>query len=219
VWTLLGILLVIGLLADRIFMLHIDGFQGIRLAIILPMFLALAYHGLGLADIPIDASWEQRKARVKERWDEFVYSPLMMGQTIAGLIGLAIVGVVVLRSGNDPGVGVSGSEMSFRSFLNKLLFVRPRTKEFLFGHPLFLFGLAEAFSGNRKYLTLYLAAGAIGQASLLNTFCHIHTPLLFSFIRALLGWLIGAFFGAVLFWLVRKIAERVAARTNPVIDL
>ncbi len=219
VWTLLGVLLVIGLLADRIFMLHIDGFQGIRLAIIFPMLLTLAYHGLGLADIPIDADWEARKARMKQRWDEFVYSPLMMGQTLAGLIGLAIVGVVVLRSGNDPGVGVSGSEISFRSFLNKALFVRPRTKEFLFGHPLFLFGLAEAFAGNRKYLTLYLAAGAIGQASLLNTFCHIHTPLLFSFIRAFLGWIIGAFFGVALFWAVRKIADRVAVRPTPVIDL
>jgi hypothetical protein len=203
-WTALGILLVVGLLADRTFMLHIDEFFGIRLAIIMPMFLTLIYHGLGLGDLSWDATWQERSGRVAERWREFTLSPLLMGQTLAGLIGLTIVGVIVLRSGNDPGVGVSGTEMSFRSLLNKILFVRPRTKEFLFGHPLMVAGLASAFAGKGKWLNLFLAAGAIGQASLLNTFCHIHTPLLFSLVRGLLGWLIGGVIGIVLFLIARR---------------
>jgi hypothetical protein len=214
-WTLLGIALVVGLLADRMFMLHIDGFQGIRLAIIMPMVLTLIFHGLGQAELATDATWEERKAHALARWQAFVYSPLMMGQTMAFLIGFAITAVVVLRSGNDPGVGVSGTEMSFRSVLNRLLFVRPRTKEFLFGHPLFILGLAEAFAGRRKWLTLFLAAGAIGQASLLNTFCHIHTPLFFSVIRAVLGWVIGAGIGAVLFALLNRIYARLSATKSP----
>lgn len=203
-WTVLGIILVIGLLADRAFMLHIDEFAGIRLAIIAPMFLTVIYHGLGLGDLAWDATWEERSVRLGERWREFTLSPLLMGQTLAGIVGLAIVGMIVLRSGNDPGVGVSGAEMSLRGLLNKILFVRPRTKEFLFGHPLMVAGLASAFAGKRKWLNLFLAAGAIGQASLLNTFCHIHTPLLFSLVRGLLGWLLGAFIGIVLFLIARR---------------
>ncbi|MDR3710193.1 MAG: DUF5693 family protein [Capsulimonadaceae bacterium] len=203
-WTAAGIVLLIGLLADRSFMLHIDEFLGIRLAIIMPMFLTLFYHGLGLADVADDAPWSERAAVAAQHWQSFTLSPLMMGQTIGGLIALAVVAVVVLRSGNEPGVGVSGTELSFRSLLNKLLFVRPRTKEFLFGHPLLIAGLASAFAGNRKWLTLYLAAGAIGQASMLNTFCHIHTPLLFSFVRAILGWIIGAGIGSLLFALLHR---------------
>ena len=46
-WTVLGILLVVGLLADRIFMLHIDGFIGIRIALVVPMLITIAYYGLG----------------------------------------------------------------------------------------------------------------------------------------------------------------------------
>jgi len=50
-----------------------------------------------------------------------------------------------------------------------------------------------------------LIVGAIGQSSLLDTFCHLHTPLLISGLRGLIGWALGAVFGALL-W-------RVAARS------
>jgi hypothetical protein len=39
----------------------------------------------------------------------------------------------------------------------------------------------------------------VGQVSILNTFCHIHTPLLISFWRNVLGLVLGAGVGAVAF--------------------
>lgn len=200
-WTFLGILMVVGLLAARIFMLHVEQFMGIRLAIVMPMVITLVYYGLGLAELNPEATWAERKRVIAERYAEFARSPLKIGPTFYTLIALAIVAVIVLRTGNDPGIGVSGAETKFRALLEKILFVRPRTKDFLFGHPFLLYGLALAFLGNRKWLTVFLAAGAIGQADLLNTFCHIHTPIVYSLVRALLGLVIGVAIGAVVFLL------------------
>ena len=140
----------------------------------------------------------------KERYAEFSRTPMTAGLIMYSLAGLAVVAVIILRSGNDPGVEVTGTEHAFRALLNKILFVRPRTKEFLFGHPLLVFGIALAYLGNRKWLPLFLAVGAIGEADVLNTFCHIHTPIFVSAIRAMLGWVLGAFIGSALFLLASK---------------
>jgi hypothetical protein len=204
-WTLAGVALVVGLLADRLFMLKVDEYVGIRLAMITPLVLTLVYYGFKLDELTDDSPFGARLASAKTQWQRFLSSPLLMGQVVLGLIALAIVVVIVLRSGNDPGVGVSSTELSFRTLLNRVFFVRPRTKEFLFGYPLLVFGLALAATGRRNWLLLFLCAGAIAQADLLDTFCHIHTPLLISVIRSLLGWILGALIGSVLYLIYRRV--------------
>ena len=117
-----------------------------------------------------------------------------------GIVALVALAVFVARSGNDPGVGVSAAELKTRALLDKYLFVRPRTKEFLLGHPALFFALAAAYSGRfpRAILPL-LVIGAIGQSSLMDTFCHLHTPLFISLLRGLIGWVLGAIIGAIVF--------------------
>jgi hypothetical protein len=203
-WTLAGVALVIGLLADRLFMLKVDEYVGIRLAMVTPLLFTLLYYGFKINELPEEAPFADRTIKVGQEWRRFLGSPLQMGQVVLGLIALALVVVIVLRSGNDPGVGVSSTELSFRNLLNRILFVRPRTKEFAFGYPLLVLGLALAATGRRNWLLIFLCAGAIAQADLLDTFCHIHTPLLISVIRSLLGWILGAFFGAVLYLLYNR---------------
>jgi hypothetical protein len=88
-----------------------------------------------------------------------------------------------------------------RALLDQYLVTRPRFKEFLIGHPLMIVGLALAVTGRRAWALPVFLAGAIGQVSLLNTFCHLHTPLFVSVLRALLGFAIGAVLGT-LAWLV-----------------
>ena len=213
-WTLAGVALVVGLLADRLFMLKVDEYVGIRLAMVTPLLLTLIYYGFKLNELPEDAPFETRIASAKTEWQRFLSSPLLMGQVVLGLIALAIVAVIVLRSGNDPGVGVSSTELSFRTLLNRIFFVRPRTKEFLFGYPLLVFGLALAATGRRAWLLLFLCAGAIAQADLLDTFCHIHTPLLISVIRSILGWILGALIGTVLYLLYRRFMPGVGSKED-----
>jgi hypothetical protein len=202
--TVVGIILVVGLLADRLMLLKVYEFLGIRVAIITPFLLYLLHEGLGFNTLSSDAAWAQRKEAIGRRWRLFAGSPLLMGQVLLGTIALVILGIVVLRSGNDPGVGVTSGELSFRALLNRIFYVRPRTKEIFFGYPLLLLGLTLYYSGRRRWYLLFALAGAIAQADLQNTFCHLHTPLLISFIRAMLGWIIGLVIGSGLFWLVDK---------------
>jgi hypothetical protein len=46
----------------------------------------------------------------------------------------------------------------------------------------------------------------------MDTFCHLHTPLLISGLHGLIGWVLGALVGALL-WLAA--ARTVAARLAP----
>jgi hypothetical protein len=113
----------------------------------------------------------------------------------AALVVFVLLVLVVLRSGNDPGVGVSAGELKVRALLDQLLYTRPRFKEFLVGHPALVIGLALALLRRPKIALPFLLVGALGQVSMLNTFCHLHTPLLVSLLRAVLGFTIGAVLG------------------------
>lgn len=130
---------------------------------------------------------------------------------MVAIAALAVVFLVVLRSGNEN-ASVSGSEIQFRSLLDRVFSVRPRTKELLFGHPLLMIGLLLMAGKRTRLVPLFLAAGAIGQASIVNTFSHIHTPLLLSAMRVLNGAILGGILGVILYavytraesWVLRK---------------
>jgi hypothetical protein len=88
------------------------------------------------------------------------------------------------------------------------LYARPRFKD-LAGHPALLLSLwlASRQYVPRLFLLALFLVGVIGQASFLNAFCHIHTPLLNGIARALLGLGFGVIIGIVLYFLFR-FAER-----------
>jgi len=196
--TVIGIVLVIGLLSGRLFLIKVDAFLGVKLVLVTPVLLVAAFHGLGLAALGPGAGWAERRAAVQDCLRTLAARPLLAGQVAVGIVALAALAFLVARSGNDPGVGVSGSELTMRSLLDKYLYVRPRTKEFLLGHPALLLALAAAASGRFVRWTLpLLVIGAIGQSSLMDTFCHLHTPLVISGLHGLIGWVLGAAFGAL----------------------
>jgi len=118
------------------------------------------------------------------------------------------LGLLVLRSGNESGVGVSGLELHFRAVLDRVFGVRPRTKEVLIGHPLLVLAFARAMAGKRGGLWALLALGTVGQVSMVNTFSHLHTPILVSVARTLHGLWVGALLGGALYAVV-EVAERV----------
>ena len=205
--TLAGIILVVGLLAGRLFLIKVDEFLGVKLVLVTPVVLVAAFYALGLAALEPGAGWTVRRDRVRGTLQSVAAQPLLVGQIVLGIVALAALAVFVARSGNDPGVGVSAVELKTRALLDKYLFVRPRTKEFLLGHPALFFALAAAYSGRfpRAILPL-LVIGAIGQSSLMDTFCHLHTPLFISLLRGLIGWVLGAIIGAVVFAMAVKVA-------------
>ncbi|MFC5403609.1 DUF5693 family protein [Cohnella soli] len=123
---------------------------------------------------------------------------LAMPLTVLWIVCLGVLGAAGLyyltRTGNSG--QVSGLEMQFRSILENTFGVRPRTKEFLLGHPIFFAGIFLAL--RYRWGSVLIIAGTIAQLSMVDTFAHIHTPLLLSIIRVLLGLGIGLVLGFIL---------------------
>lgn len=193
-WSLLGGVFISTLLADWKFMTQTEQFIGVKATQFLPLLFALflfvcAAHPLR------DELVSQRWARVAASVRELCGRPLHVGVSLVGVTVLAALAFWLARTGNQPGVGVSELELKFRSILEQVLVVRPRTKEFAFGHPAFIVAVALAFH-RRKELAAWCAAfAAIGQAGLLNSFCHLHTPIAVVLIRSFNGLWLGLLIG------------------------
>ena len=120
----------------------------------------------------------------------------------------------MLRSGNDAGVGVSGLELRFRALLDRVLYVRPRTKEIFIGHPALWAAIWLMLRRETAWASVFFVAAALGLVSVLNTFCHIHTPLALSFARVFNGAWVGAIGGVALVWALRNLGLGANAKTG-----
>jgi hypothetical protein len=210
----LGALFVVGLLSSRMATVKITGFSGIKaqqagaiLLIAAVYYLAISSRG-GLA-----VARERVRARVIALWNQ----PMTLGAIVIGLVAVVALMFLLARSGNDPGVGVSGVELKFRALLDRLLLVRPRTKEFLIGHPALLLGIALTVLRRPKWALPVLIIGTIGQVSIVNTFCHLHTPLGISLLRVFNGLWLGIVVALAAAYVVDRLGfsrpvERVRAR-------
>src|SRR5690606_15213930 len=201
--SLLGSTLPVVLLFEPRFLLKLEEFRGVKAAHALPLALSLMVwlKASGFANGTV-SSWKEglrRLLRVR----------FTVAQAIVAAAALGMAGIYLLRTGND-GFPVPAIEAAFRRLLEEGFWVRPRTKEILIGHPaLFLalyFGAALA-SGSaeparrrwmRPMTLALLVAGSIGQASILNTFAHAHTPVAISAARTALGLLLGLGVGGLL---------------------
>ncbi|OAT79823.1 DUF5693 family protein [Desulfotomaculum copahuensis] len=196
--SLPGALFTVGLLADTGYMLLLDQFSGVKLAYLGPLVLvAASFYLFSGPDEPVGR-------RIRRTLDQ----PVQVKWALLTLILLAVMAVYVVRTGNDTSgiVPVSSLELKFRGILETVLSVRPRTKEFLLGHPLLMLLFYKGYRDNR-YLPL-LVFGTIGQISLVNTFDHIHTPIMISLFRLVNGLWTGILAGLVLILLV-NLAERL----------
>ena len=197
-YSLIGALLMVGLLADIGFMLKLDQFAGVKLAHVIPLGI------VGLYFVYHASKGENITHRVQDLWSK----PITIGLAVVGGVLLLAIAYYVARTGNEA-TAVSQLELQFRSMMDTLLGVRPRTKEFLLGHPLMLALLYFGYR-NHGFLPL-LIIGTIGQISLVNTFAHIHTPLLISLTRTGHGIWLGIAIGILLI-LAYKLIEKNARR-------
>ncbi len=199
--TLCGGVLVAALLADVPYMLKTDSFAGVKLATTLPLIVVgISYlvGATGLYEHPAE-EWKAISTRLRSILED----PVRVGTLVAGGAALVVLAIVVARSGNDSGLDVSSAELRFRALLDRVLFVRPRTKEFLLGHPAMLLALLLAAVPARRAVAFPLIlVGLIGQVGMLNSFCHLHTPLKLTLIRTFNGAWTGILIGiaACLVW-------------------
>lgn len=191
--TSLGIASVVGLLASLPFMMKTSQFLGIKAAHAIPILLIGVLLVTGLPGAGEEAAQARRRMAGKLR--ELLARPIAVGAIVLALAMMAGLMLAVARTGNEPGVGVSGVEMRARAFLDAGLPIRPRTKEFLLGHPALVLAIGLAAAGRRRWGAALAVIGVVGQVSVLNTFCHIHTPLVLSAMRVTVGLALGAAIG------------------------
>jgi hypothetical protein len=183
--TSLGIFLMVGLLADARFISGVEVFPAVKLSLTVPLFIVAAYF---LLKPGTGTLWERLKQVLETKISLFVLG--------LGLCLLAALAVLVARSGNFI-IPVPGVEKYFRNWLEVVMYVRPRTKEFLIGYPALMLAAWYYLKGNRAWLWLLATAGAVASTSVFNTFSHIHTPLIISFVRTINALVIGLAVGLV----------------------
>ena len=198
----IGGMYIASLLGNTKFFMEFALFRGVKLTFVLPIILVIIAY---LQRFPL---WNGRMINSKEEAKTFVVEFLTMDVKVYVFFIIAALGgavwVFVGRSGHTAGVPVPGFELMLRRFLENTMYARPREKEFIIGHPALMLA---TFAFMRKWPTvihfLLTLAGVIGIASMVETFCHLRTPVFMSIMRGYDGLLIGALFGVLLIIAVR----------------
>jgi hypothetical protein len=206
-----GALLIVGLYSRAAYLSGVTVFTGVKLSLLLPLVLAFAAVALDLPMRlePMPRWW----ARVRLRGEQFARQPVTIVLALVALAALGALAFALTRSGNQPALSPSAIELKFRHLLEVVLAIRPRTKEFLLGYPALMLGIALAMRGRRNWLPLVAALAALGQVSLLNTYCHFHTPLAVSLMRTFNGLWLGVLIGVAAILLWRWTLDRRASTT------
>lgn len=203
--SLVGGLCVAGLLNGPAFYVRADTFWAVKLAHFLPIVIVAA--------LVVRDQLDLKKVAL---------TPITWGALGVSAVVLFALGFMLARTGNDNPAAVSGIELQLRSVLEKFFSTRPRTKEFMFGHPAMLVGLFALAASARLTETkqshvravsgFLVALGMIGQTSVVNTMCHLHTPVQVGLVRIAIGLIVGLIFGLVAWAVVKRwVPQEVSA--------
>lgn len=176
-WSLLGGLHVAALMASRDYLMGVEIFSGVKLALLFPLVVCALF-----------LLWALRREilALRRRWPVLLLAVVLFG---------GICGVFLLRSGDWK--AFSSLETALREGMESALYARPRSKELLLAAPcvaLFLWAC------RRKVLFFQFFCGVgvcLEVVSVVNTFCHGVAPVQVSLIRSLLGAGLGLCLGLV----------------------
>jgi len=197
--SLSGALLIAALLSDSKFMLGIEQFSGIKISYIIPLLLVLAIIWLKV---------NRGRLMILKN----VKKPLLIEHVIIMTFFAVFLVIYISRSGNFSFLPVLSIEEKVRIFLEKTLIARPRNKEFLIGYPALFLAMSMNFLKVKEFKIPMIIIGTVGPVTLINTFCHIHTPFLFSMLRTFngvgLGVVLGLITVTVFYYLVKIFREK-----------
>ncbi|MBQ6972978.1 MAG: hypothetical protein IJP86_11580 [Synergistaceae bacterium] len=185
------------------FMLRLRTFSGVKLTLMLPPVLVL------LHDL---------KTRVHpESLIEFLSRPPLWGEVMLYGALLGAIGFAVLRSDNVA--DISQFETTMRESLEHLLIARPRTREVLVGYPsLLLWGFLVRNGYFARYREIFRVGAVLGFSSVINSFCHFHTPMMLILLREFNGLWTGLLAGLVIVCVIKFIVIPVLRLIRPVIS-
>lgn len=177
--SLLGGLYMAAFMADTRFMLSVNQFRGIKLIMVLAPAVVVLYY-------------VTRVSPHRETLRSLLERRVVFWHVAAFALLAAAAAFYVVRTGNASPAAASDYERVVRSFLENALVVRPRFKEFAFGHPAwFVMAVLLWKQRGRAWMWLLTLCVAIGQVDVVDTFAHAHTPYLISLVRALIGLALG----------------------------
>ena len=185
------------------YMLRLATFSGVKLTLILPPAMVL------LHDL---------KRRIHpESLIDILSRPPLWGELV--LIGTLLVGVglIIFRSGNVA--FIPGFEAYIRNTLERLLILRPRTREVFVGYPSIL--LLSYLVRNKlfaHYREIFRVGVALGFSSVVNSFCHFHTPLTLILLREFNGLWTGLIVGLIAVVLVKFVVIPLLRLIRPIIS-
>lgn len=188
--SLIGVFFIFGLLNNITYLYLLEQFRGVSLLHLLPIAIA----GLYLLFFTESLTLKQRAGKV----GELLKTNINILWVVTAALALGTIFYYLTRTGNAG--QASAFELYFRSFLENTLGVRPRSKEFLLAHPIFLLGGYIAVK--YRSAVYLLLVGVIGQLSMVDTFAHLHTPIHISAIRDFYGIVFGSIigFGLIVVW-------------------
>jgi hypothetical protein len=188
--SLIGGLLVAAMMADAKLLVKVGQFAGVKLALVVPLLGIIGLVLIGGPALPTE-ELSAFVARARARVQATLAQPVYLWGILAGVVALLVLLLVLVRSGNDAPSAVSGVELQIRALLEQGLVARPRTKEFLIGHPALILAAVVAARGGWGPALVLLVIGGIGQVDVVNTYCHAHTPVILSLLRTANGLWVG----------------------------
>lgn len=203
--SLIGGLFISALLTHYKFILAIQLFSGIKISYIVPLLLVAVY-----------LWWKGEKEKTSLM--EELKRPILFEHAL--LLGIFLIFLVVYlaRSGNFSFLPVPAIEEKMRLYLEKILIARPRNKEFLIGYPLLSLAVAMNYLGITYLKYIIIIMGTVAPVTVLNTFCHVHTPISFSLLRTFHGYWLGLLFGIILatifYFIVKFFRKRFYEKRN-----
>jgi len=199
-----GGVLVAALLSGWEFMMAADTFLGVKVAHLIPVVL------VGVVLVTRERPPRHWREGLAQVW-AWSSRPLLVRYAIAAVVVGVMPVILLARSGNF-GLPVLAFEERLRTLAEDVMVARPRTKEYLIGHPALMVAAAAAAMRWRLWVVPLAAAGAIGQAGIINSFSHIHTPLFYSLWRTINALLLGSVLGLIGVLILVRIVVPLAAR-------
>jgi hypothetical protein len=191
--ALLGALVVVGIMSSPLTMEEVEPFRGIKLLYVIPPLAALALY----------LFTDRYDSGIRSPREAFA-APIRVYQLLLAAVVLGLGALVLLRSGNQSDIAPSAFELWLRHHLTALLSVRPRFKQFIVGFPFLMLLPALRRSDRRAAGIILSLAIGVGIGDIIDTFSHLHTPLLISVVRVLYGLIIGAIIGAIAIAVYRR---------------
>jgi len=171
-FALVGGLAISALFSQPVYMFRLMSFSGVRMTLLLPPLLVI-FHDL-------------RRRIHPESLTQILSRPPIWGELLLGLSAFSLLVLILYRSDNVQ--FIPGIEARVRESLEHLLVARPRTREVFIGYPsilLYYFALNNGLWS--RYRELLRVGAVLGLSSVVNSFCHYHTPLLFILLRQFNG--------------------------------